>query len=67
MSLAWSCFALKTSHMLRSWQRLERDEREAWVEFIQDFQEETEEGAFVDPPEMRTSGVLRRLPLLSWA
>jgi hypothetical protein len=52
MSLAWSCFALKTSHMLRKWERLGRDEREAWVEFIQDFQREDEEGAFEDPPEM---------------
>jgi hypothetical protein len=52
MSLAWSCFALKTAHMIGHWDILLREEREGWVEFIQDFQQTDEESAFEDPPEM---------------
>lgn len=52
MSLAWSCFALKTVRMIQRWENLGREEREGWVEFIRDFQKSDEEGAFEDPPEM---------------
>jgi hypothetical protein len=58
MSLAWSCFALKTLHVIRRWELLSREEREGWVEFIQDFQRPGD-GAFEDPPEMQ---YLRRSP-----
>jgi hypothetical protein len=61
MSLAWSCFALKTMRVLGRWDRLDRDTRESWVEFIQDFQRSDDEGAFEDPPEMAQ---LRRAPTL---
>ncbi len=52
MALAWSCFAMKTVHVLRRWETQDREQREGWVEFIQDFQRSDEEGAFEDPPEM---------------
>jgi hypothetical protein len=52
MALGWSCFALKTVHMLNQWDHLLREEREGWIEFIQDFQNEDTEGAFEDPPQM---------------
>ena len=52
MSLAWGCFALKTLHVVRKWDDLDREEREGWVDFLQDFQLADEEGAFEDPPEM---------------
>jgi hypothetical protein len=52
MALAWSCFALKTLHTLGRWETSSREQREEWVDFIQDFQRSDEEGAFEDPPEM---------------
>jgi hypothetical protein len=61
MSLAWSCFALKTAYMIGHWENLMREEREEWVEFIQDFQRNDHEGAFEDPPEM---AFLNRSPSL---
>lgn len=56
MALGWSCFALKTLHMLGTWELLSREEREEWIEFIQDFQRTDEVGAFEDPPEMAFLG-----------
>lgn len=52
MALGWSCFALKTLHVLGRWDRLSREEHEEWVEFIQDFQTPGESGEFVDEPQM---------------
>ena len=52
MSLAWSCFALKTMHVIDAWDPLLREEREGWIEFIQDFQREDADGVFEDPPEI---------------
>lgn len=65
MSLAWSCFALKTTRIIRRWENLAREEREGWVEFILDFQNADEESAFEDPPEMahlhRSPGLIAKL------
>jgi hypothetical protein len=65
MALAWSCFALKIVHTLRRWEKLSREEREEWIEFIGDFQRGDEEAAFEDPPEMaclrKPAGVLASL------
>lgn len=52
MALGWSCFALKTFHLLDRWDVLSREDRESWIEFIQDFQREDSEGGFDDPPQM---------------
>jgi hypothetical protein len=61
MALGWSCFALKTLHILGQWELLSREHREGWVEFIQDFQKTDGEGAFEDPPQM---AALQRSPSL---
>ncbi len=61
MGLGWSCFALKTLHMLGRWDALEREEREYWVEFIQDYQRTDGDGFFEDPPEI---AYLRKPPTL---
>lgn len=52
MALGWSCFALKTLFMLGKWDALPREEREPWIESIQEFQRTDGEGAFEDPPEI---------------
>ncbi|MEA3211235.1 MAG: hypothetical protein QOE70_4292 [Chthoniobacter sp.] len=52
MGLGFSCFALKLQHMLGHWDTLPAAERAGWVEFIQSFQCDKHDGAFVDPPEM---------------
>src|SRR5688572_27774042 len=52
MALGWSCFAAKTLHMLDRWSLLEREEREGWVDFIQEFQRTTGDCPFEDPPQM---------------
>jgi hypothetical protein len=62
MGLGWSCFAMKTLHMLGRWELLEREEREYWVEFIQDYQRTDGDGFFEDPPEI---AYLRKPPTLS--
>ena len=62
MGLGWSCFAMKTLHMLGRWDLLEREEREYWVEFIQDYQRTDGDGFFEDPSEI---AYLRKPPTLS--
>ena len=62
MGLGWSCFVLKTLHMLGRWDLLEREEREYWVEFIQDYQRTDGDGFFEDPPEI---AYLRKPPAIS--
>lgn len=52
MALGWSTFALKTLVMLGRWEVLSREERETWVEFIQDFQRTDGDSPFEDPPQM---------------
>ncbi len=53
MALGFSCFALKTQHMLGGWPALPESERSAWLDFIRSYQCNSEEssGAFIDPPE----------------
>ncbi len=51
MALGWSCFALKLHYMLGRWEGLPDSERAAWVRFLQSFQKNDGEAAFVDPPE----------------
>ena len=52
MALGWSCFALKLHHMLGLWPALPEEDRTAWVSFLQSYQKNDGEGAFVDPPEI---------------
>lgn len=52
MALGWSCFALKLHHMLGLWPALPEEDRLAWISFLQSFQKNDGEGAFVDPPEI---------------
>jgi hypothetical protein len=65
MGLGWSCFALKTLHMLGRWDALDREEREAWVEFVQDYQRTDGDSVFEDPPQMaalkKSPGIVARL------
>lgn len=56
MALGWSCFALKTYHMLGRWELLSREEREEWVEFIQLYQRTDGDCPFEDPPQMEHLG-----------
>ena len=52
MALGWSCFALKLQHILNRWEPLPATDREAWLRFIRGYQQPTEEGAFIDQPEI---------------
>lgn len=53
MALGFSCFALKTAFMLGRWTELPEVERTEWLDFIRSFQREADDGAFIDPPEIR--------------
>ena len=57
ISLGFSCLALKTRYALGLWEHTERNEREAWLDFIRSFQSSTgpaatgiRREAFVDGP-----------------
>lgn len=52
MALGWSCFALKLHYMLDLWTALPETERSHWIDYLQSFQKNDGEGAFVDPPEL---------------
>jgi hypothetical protein len=52
MGLGWSCFALKTLQVLGRWEVFSREEREGWVEFIQDYQRTDTDSPFEDPPQL---------------
>ena len=52
MSLGFSCFALKTLHILGLWELVDENERTAWIEFLRSFQEPNADGAFVDDAEL---------------
>jgi hypothetical protein len=51
MALGFSCFALKLQKMFGSWDTLPAVRRDAWLAFIRSFQR-SEDGAFIDPPEI---------------
>lgn len=52
MGLGFSCFALRTLHMMDHVERLCIDEREAWFDFIKDYQRQDGTAGFEDPPQL---------------
>ena len=52
MTLGWSCFGLRLQHMLNRWPTLPENDRATWLRLIRGFQQPTDEGAYIDPPEI---------------
>ncbi|HEY2341518.1 MAG TPA: hypothetical protein VGH90_00750 [Chthoniobacteraceae bacterium] len=52
MALGWSCFALKIHFMMGLWPSLEQTEQRGWIQFLQSYQKNDGENAFIDPPEV---------------
>ena len=52
ISLGFSCFALKSFHILNEWENLSENKKQEWVQYINSFQQDNittfDEGSFID-------------------
>ena len=52
INLGFSCFALKSFHILNEWGNLSEDKKQSWIQYINSFQQNNistyDEGSFVD-------------------